>query len=181
MEPKNNSPQFGNLDELNFKLLNPNVLIAKIAAKLSEGEGILELDQPEKRITKKKPFGYVSGELERTILVRYPINLFDDGEEGSATSNIFPRIGYLFYEQGYRHDEHPMQGTNYEAIKLKIEIPLQLKNGQEIPRCSLKLVREVPEHDFSQPREFRKDHLRRFCTWQRTKDLESIVPNKLFF
>ena len=176
------------MEQPELKFFDLGNLVVELNSRLVDGQGRLELGDFVGKVPKKNPFAYGPGKTERDFVGKYPLFLvYDDkkGEDvpGSARLPFFDRekIGYVFVEEGYVHDENPFGGTIYETLRMRVKQPLKFAEGLVLPNSSIKIYRENDERGIGPGWETRRDHIRRMHIWWERTDLSSTLPTEWFY
>jgi len=143
----------------------------------SRSDDVIELGKFEARKPRKDAFAVLLEGRKREFVGKYPLlrTTYSRGAFSPLGVEKHERIGYVFVEAGTL-DFDSDYGGSYEAVRLRLKKPIELKHGI-IPNCSVKLI--VESEDFGEETE-RADHTKLAgLIWVR-KDLTHVLPTEWF-
>lgn len=155
-------------------------LVTKLNSAIARSEGSIELGEFKHKEPKRNPFLYGIRGKELETLGKYPLIQTVEGRGlfGFWGLDSEINLGYIFLEAGYTGVKDHNHGR-YETIRLRIKQPLELKNGDIIPNCSVKLIVEA-EDVWGEVDKKRKDHIKCGKLVYLRDDLTNVLPTEWF-
>lgn len=168
------------MKEPRLELFDLENLVMMLNESLAKRDEVIELGEFEHREPKRNPFLYRLIGEEVETRGKFPLRqtVFGRGLlDGFLGLDSEINLGYVFVETGYTDASSNYSGK-YETLRLRIKHPLELKNGEVIPNCSIKLLQEIEEG--AEPSQYRRDHVRYSgLVWVRS-DLSKVLPFEWF-
>lgn len=157
------------MSEPQLKLLDISGLVERLNSALAESEPRISRREFELKEPRKNPFLYRARDRELESRGKYQL--------GILKPELGVNLGYVFVETGFTNVSDDC-GGGYETLRFRTYVPIELRNGNIIPECSVKLLIETEE--IGPLHKERKDHTRKAgLIWVRS-DLSSVLPTEWF-
>ena len=164
-----------------FELFNMKGLVGKLNSALADPEETITLGEfiTEKPIKNHFLHRLTNKKIEN--MGRYPLTqtVYSKGIFGFLDIDSEINLGNIFIETGFTDIDSSYVGK-YETIRLRTKYPIELKNDNIVPKCSIKLLQEFYD-DFTEPYQKRRDHVRKLGLIWVKDDLSDILPSEWFF